>query len=91
MWTFDATLLYFLAVLDEKALHRKIDTGYAFTEDVDDVSVQKMNIQAFIQERTSLEIFCYNPANEIVQHMPEKIEPSWRDACSEGKKMSYTA
>ena len=55
---------------------QKIETGYAFTRDMNDELVEKFNNQTFTQGSAILKIKYYNPKNLIVQHLPveEKVK-----------------
>ena len=57
---------------DDLSIFPKIETGYAFTPDMNDELVEKFNNQTFIQGSAILKIKYYNPKNLIVQHLPVK-------------------
>ena len=57
---------------DEKSIYPKIETGYSFTEHLNDELVNKFNNQTFTQGSAILKIMYYNPKNGIVQHLPIK-------------------
>ena len=57
---------------DEKTIYPTIETGYAFTRDMNDELVEKFNNQTFTKGSTFLKIKYYNPENLIVQHLPVK-------------------
>ena len=57
---------------DEKSIYPKIETGFAFTEHMNDELVNKFNKQTFTQGSAILKIMYYNPKNGIVQHLPIK-------------------
>ena len=57
---FDATSSYPSAMWDEKSIYPKIETGYAFTLDMNDEIVGKFN-QTFTEGTGNLKILCYNP------------------------------
>ena len=72
LWDFDAVLLYPSAMWDKKSFYPRIETGYAFTRDMNDELVEKFNIQTFTQGSAVLGIKYYNTKNLIVQHLPTK-------------------
>ena len=57
---------------DEKSIYPRIETGYAFTRDMNDELDEKFNNQTFNQGSAILKIKYYNPENLIVQHLPVK-------------------
>ena len=57
---------------DELSIFPKIETGYAFTPDMNDELVEKFNNQTFTQGSAILKIKYYNPKKLIVQHLPVK-------------------
>ena len=57
---------------DEKSIYPRIETGYAFTPDLNDEFVEKFNNQTFTQGSAILKIKYYNPRDLIVQHLPIK-------------------
>ena len=59
---------------DQKSIHLKIETGYAYTEDMNDDLVEKFNIGKFNQGSAVLNIKYYKPENLIVQHLPVKAK-----------------
>ena len=67
---FDAVSLYPTAMWDEKSIYPRIETGYAFTADMNDEFVEKFNTGVFNQGSAILKIKYYNPKNLIVQHLP---------------------
>ena len=72
LWDFDAVSLYPSAMWDEKSIYPRIETGYAFTTDMNDKLVNKFNNQNFNQGSAILKTKYYNPQNLIVQHLPIK-------------------
>ena len=55
---------------DEKSFYPRIETGYAFTEDMNDELVGNFNTGNFTQESAILKIESYyNPKKLIVQHI----------------------
>ena len=50
---------------DEKSIHPRIKTGYAFTKDMNDEFVEKFNNQTFTQGSAILRKNYYNPKNFI--------------------------
>ena len=75
IWDFDAVSLYPSAMGDEKSIYPRIETGYAFTEDMKDELLEKFNNQNFSKGSAILKIKYYNPNNLIFQHLPviEKV------------------
>ena len=57
---------------DEKSIYPRIETGYAYTPDMNDELVNKFNTGNFNQGSAILKIKYYNPKNLIVQHLPIK-------------------
>ena len=72
LWDFDAVSLYPSAMWHEKSIYPRIETGYAFTPDLNDKFVEKFKNQTFTQGTAILKIKYYNPKNLIVQHLPIK-------------------
>ena len=72
LWDFDAVSLYPAAMWDENSIYPRIETGYAFTEDMNDQLAQKFNNGNFNQGSAILKIKYYNPKKLIVQHIPRK-------------------
>ena len=72
LWDFDAVSLYPSAMWDEKSIYPRIETGYAYTRDMNDELVEKFNTRNFNQGSAILKIKYYNPKNLIVQHIPIK-------------------
>ena len=72
LWDFDAVSLYPSAMWDEKSIYPRIETGYAFTRDMNDELVEKFNNQTFTRGSAILKIKYYNPRDLIVQHLPVK-------------------
>ena len=72
LWVFDAVSLYVSAMWDEIHLYLRIETGYAFTEDMKDELVDNLNIQIFKNSSVMLAMLYYNPKCLIVQHLPIK-------------------
>ena len=60
---------------DENSIYPRIETGYAFTEDMNNELVKKINTGNFTQGSAILKIKYYNARNLIVQHIPnnEKV------------------
>ena len=56
LWDFDAVSLYPSAMWDEKSIYPRIETGYAFTRDMNDELVEKFNNQTFTQGSAFLKI-----------------------------------
>ena len=70
LWDFDAVSLYPSAMSDEKSIHPRIETGYAYTQDMNDDPVEKFNNQTLTQGSAILKIRFYNTKDLIVQHLP---------------------
>ena len=70
LWDFDCVSLYPSAMWDKSSINPKIETGYAFTNDMNDELVKKFNDQTFTQGSAILKINYYHPKNLIVQHIP---------------------
>ena len=56
LWDFDAISLYPSAMWDPKSVYPKIETGYAFTKDMNDDLVEKFNNQTFTQGSAILKV-----------------------------------
>ena len=72
---FDATSLYPSAMWDEKSVYPKIETGFAFNPNMNDVYVEAFNNQTFNEdgdESAILTIKYHNPPDLIFQHLPVK-------------------
>ena len=72
LWDFDAVRLHPSAMWDEKSIYLRIETGYAYTEDINDELVSNFNNVKFNQRSARLKIKNYNPKNLIVRHLPVK-------------------
>ena len=72
LWAYDCNSLYPSAMWDEFSIFPKIETGYAFTPDMNNEIVEKFNNQTFTQGSAILKIKYYNPKNLINQHLPVK-------------------
>ena len=57
---------------DEKSICPRIETGFAFTPDMTNELVEKLNNQTFTQATAILKTKYYNPKSLIVQHIPIK-------------------
>ena len=72
---FDATSLYPSAMWDEKSVYPKIETGFVFKPQMNDVYVEAFNNQSFNEdgdESAILTIKYHNPPDLIFQHLPVK-------------------
>ena len=72
---FDATSLYPSAMWDENSVYPKIETGFAFKPNMNDVYVEAFNNQSFNEsgdESAILTIRYHNPPDLIFQHLPVK-------------------
>ena len=56
----------------KKSIYPRIETGYAFTRDMNDELVEIFNSSNFNQGSAILKIKYYNPRDLIVQHLPIK-------------------
>ena len=72
LWDFDAVSLYPSAMWDENSIYLRIETGYAYTRDMNDELVEKFNTGSFTKGSAILKIKYYNPRDLIVQHLPIK-------------------
>ena len=72
LWDFDAVSLYPSAIWDEKSVYPRIETGYAFTTDMNDELVGKFKNQTFTEGSAILKIKYYIPKDLIVQLLPIK-------------------
>ena len=72
LWDFDAVSLYPSAMWDEKSIYPRIETGYAYTRDMNNELAEKFNNQTFTQGSAILKIKYYNPRDLTVQHLPVK-------------------
>ena len=72
LWDFHAVSLYPSAMWDEKSIYPRIETGYAYSPNMNNELVEKFNNQNFTQGSAILKIKYYNPKNLIVQHIPIK-------------------
>ena len=72
LWDFDCVSLYPSAMWDKASIYPRLETGYAFTPDMNDELVEKFNTQTFTQGSAILKNKYYNPKNLIVQHLPVK-------------------
>ena len=72
---YEATSLYPSTMWDEKSVYLKIETGFAFKPDMNDIYVEAFNNQTFNQdsnESALLTMKYYNSPNLIFQHLPVK-------------------
>ena len=72
LWGFDAVSLYLSSMWDKNNICPRIETGYAYTRDMDDELVEKFNTGNFNQGSAILSIIYCNPRDLIVQHLPIK-------------------
>ena len=56
----------------KKSVFPRIETGYAFTKDMNDELVEKFNTGNFTEGSAILKFKYYNPRDLIVQHLPVK-------------------
>ena len=76
---YDADSLYPSAIWDENSVYPKIESGFAFKPDMNNVYVEAFNNKTINQdgdESAILTIKYYNPPDLIFQHLPvkEKVE-----------------
>ena len=57
---------------DAKRIYPRIETGFAYSTDMNDELAEKFNTDNFTQRRTTSKIKYYNPKNLIGQHLPVK-------------------
>ena len=57
---------------DEVSIYPRIETGYAYTRDMNEELVNKFNTGNFNQGSAILKIKYYNPKDLVVQHLPIK-------------------
>ena len=69
IWDYDAVSLYPSAMWDENSVYPRIETGYAFTKDMKDELVEKLNSGNSTRGSVILKIKYYNPQNLFVQHV----------------------
>ena len=72
---FDATSLYPVAMWDEKSVYPKIESGFVFKPDMNDVYVEAFNNESFNEdgdESAIITIKYYNPPDLKFQHLPIK-------------------
>ena len=72
LWDFDAVSLYPSAMWGENSIYPRIETGYAYTRDMNNELVEKFNTGNFTKRSAILKIKYYNPKYLIVQHLPVK-------------------
>ena len=72
LWDFDCVSLYPSAMWDKNSIYPKIESGYAFTRDLNDELVEKFNNQTFTRGSAILKIKYYNPKKLIVQRLSVK-------------------
>ena len=56
----------------KKSIYPRIETGYAYTKDMNDELVRKFNTGNFSQRSAILKIKYYNPKKIIAQPLPIK-------------------
>ena len=72
LWDFDAVSLYPSAMIDEKSVYPRTETGYAFTPDMNNEIVRKFDEGNFTQGTAISKKKYYNPKKLIFQHLPVK-------------------
>ena len=73
LMAFDATSLYPSAMYDESSTYPKIETGFAFTPEMNKEIVNQFNMKTFTKSAI-LKIKYYNPKDIVLQHIPVKEE-----------------
>ena len=71
LMNFDGVSLYPSAMWDDESIFPRIETGYPFTQDMENEILQKFNTQTF-QGSAILKVLYYNPKDLIFQHIPIK-------------------
>ena len=61
LWDFDDVSLYPSAMWDENSVYPRIETGYAFTTDMNEELVEKFNSGNLTEGSAILKIKYYNP------------------------------
>ena len=69
LWDYDAVSLYPSAMWDENSIYPRIETRYAYTEDMNDELVKKFNSGNFNQGTAISKMKYYNPKNLTAQHL----------------------
>ena len=69
LWGYDGNSIYPSAMWDENRIYPRIESGYAYTEDMNDEPVEKFKNGNFTQGSAVLRIRYYNPKNIVVQHL----------------------
>ena len=72
LWVFNAVSLYPSGMWDENSISPGIETGYAYTEDMNEKLVKKFYNGNFTKGSAVLKIKYYNPKILIVQRLPVK-------------------
>ena len=73
---FDATSLYPSAMWNEKSVHPRKETSYAYAKNLNDELVEKFSNGSFSRGSGILKTKYFNPKNLIVQHLPVKEKES---------------
>ena len=63
LWSYDANALYPSAMSDPESIYPRIETGYAYTPDINGELVEKFINQTFTQGSAIIEIKYYNQKN----------------------------
>ena len=72
LWDFNAVSVYPSAMFYEISVHPRIETGYAFTKDLNKELVKKIFYQTFTKSSAILKNKYDIPKKLIVQHLPFK-------------------
>ena len=70
LWDFDAVSSYPSAMWDSSPIYPRVETGYAFSPDINDELVQKFNTGNFTKGSALLKIKYHNPRDLVVQDLP---------------------
>ena len=69
LWSYDGNSLYPSAMWDENSVYPRVETGYAYSEDMNDELVEKFNTGNFTKGGAILKLNYYNPKKLIAQHL----------------------
>ena len=72
LWSCDAISLYPSAMSVDMSIYLRIETGLAFTPDINDEIVKNFNEGNLTQGSAILKIKHYDPKKLVVQHLPVK-------------------
>ena len=66
--------LYPSAMWDENSMYSKMETDYAFTDDMNDEIVEKIDTKSFTRSSVFLKSNMISSSDLIVQHLPDKAK-----------------